>query len=440
MGRRARKKRGKQPVASAPTKSPRQGGQRRIHFALLAMAITLVVALFWMSPKSNRTGGTDAVDHEVALVRYEREPQTLDDLLALEADELEQVDIARMNLLCATGMPGAENLDIEHALATLDRWAERVRFETERHLYRVHDPRYAEHYRNSEAYLRASFLLQVLQEDLGVKYDMTAVGNFSFADSRVAFIHGMIPEPGQTIADTKGGTCASLPVLYVAVGRRLGYPLKLVTTKGHIFCRWDGKDHPNPVWRERFNIEGSGEGFTSFDDEYYTRWPFRISQGEVRVARYLVSLTPAEEFAAFLAARGHCAFDNRQKGFAARCYENAYGYDPTRPSYSAWFLDAAQASNYWPHSPELNYRLVTAMNERNRNRRDPLAVSVSTPGFSGVNEVPLPSARPRLETGVPNPIEIESWQQPQPTVPAHQVPPAFQHLYQDQHLRHGSQP
>ena len=102
----------------------------------------------------------------------------------------------------------------------LDQWAARVKFETERHLYRTHDPKWAKYYRNSEAYRRASFLLQVLQEDLGVKYDMTARDNFAFNDSRVAFIHGMIPAPGRTVADTSGGTCTYMPVMYVAVGRR----------------------------------------------------------------------------------------------------------------------------------------------------------------------------------------------------------------------------
>lgn len=392
MGRRARKKRGKQPVASAPTKSPRQGSQRRMHFALLAMAFALVVALIWMSPKSNHPGRTEGGEREIALVRYEREPKTLDELLALGPDELEQVDIARVNLLCATGMPGAENLDtpgIEHALATLDRWAERVRFETDRHLYRVHDPRYAEHYRGSEAYLRASFLLQVLQEDLGVKYDMTAVGNFSFADSRVAFIHGMIPGPGQDITETQGGTCASLPVLYVAVGRRLGYPLKLVTTNGHIFVRWDGEDHPNPAWRERFNIEGAGEGFASFEDDYYTTWPFPVTKHEIRVNRYLVSLTPQEEFAAFLTARGHVGEDNGQFAFAARSYENAYRYDPNRPAHRAWFMQAAARTDYRPITPVLASAL--------QQRRDRVAAV----------------RHPSIEAGIAGPSAVAMYEPPE---------------------------
>ncbi len=44
-----------------------------------------------------------------------------------------------------------------------------------------------------------------------------------------------------------------MPVLYVAIGRRLGYPLELVTTKGHVFACWEDSN-------DRFNIEGTNEG------------------------------------------------------------------------------------------------------------------------------------------------------------------------------------
>lgn len=58
------------------------------------------------------------------------------------------------------------------------------------------------------------------------------------------------------------GTCASLPVLYAAVGRRLECPLKLVTARNHFFVRWDGAG-------ERLNIKATTEGVTTFEDEYY---------------------------------------------------------------------------------------------------------------------------------------------------------------------------
>jgi len=290
-----------------------------------------------------------------------RKAETLDALLAMPPEQLADVDIAEMSLLCAAGLPGAEKLDIDHCLATLDRWAAKVRFETDRHRYRVTDPRYAEHYRHSEAYLRAEMLLQVLQVDLGVRYDMTAAHSFDFNDSRVAFIHGMIPAPGQTIAETPGGTCASMPVMYVAVGRRLGYPLKLVTTKGHIFVRWEGRDHPNPAWRERFNIEGAGDGFSSYDDEHYKMWPFKLTEAQVKANGWLVSLTPIEEFAEFLSSRGHCGTDNGRPLFAARCFENAYRYDTSRRCYRDWFLEAAAKSGYRPTTPALARLLARRM-------------------------------------------------------------------------------
>ncbi|MEX0777432.1 MAG: hypothetical protein WD042_17140 [Phycisphaeraceae bacterium] len=284
--------------------------------------------------------------------KFALEPRTLNELLELPVERLGEVDIARMNLLCASALPSTQSLNIEHALSVLDEWAGKVAFETDRHLYRVTDPRFADRYHGSEPHFRAEMLAQVLQEDLGVRYNPKAIGDFSFADLTTGFIHGIIPAPGKTTADTPGGTCASMPVLYVAVGRRLGYPLKLATTDGHIFARWDGLDHANPAWRERFNCETTN-GFHRFDDDYYKTWPHKISDWEIQVKGHLLSLSPAEELAEFLATRGHHAEDVGQVGFAARCFENAYRYDSRRPCYGAWFVGAAMRSGYRPATPEL---------------------------------------------------------------------------------------
>jgi hypothetical protein len=47
-------------------------------------------------------------------------------LLALPPEQLEKVDIARMNLLCAEGLRGAENLNLQENLDRLDEWARHV--------------------------------------------------------------------------------------------------------------------------------------------------------------------------------------------------------------------------------------------------------------------------------------------------------------------------
>jgi len=263
-----------------------------------------------------------------ALRTFSRQVDSLDALLAMPPERLRDVNIAEMNLLCATGLRGAENLDIDACLAKVDEWTAKVKAETERHLYRVTDPRYAEHYHHSEKYLRAEFLLQVLQEDCGVRYNMERVKSISFGQSKDLFIHGLV-------ADPNGGTCASMPVLYVAVGRRLGYPLSLVKTKAHFFVRW--KDET-----DRFNIEGTN-GFSSMPDDYYKTWPMASTDKEVKANRYLVSLTPADELAEFMAARGHCLVENRRakEGYAA--YSVAIRLAPNDPAYRAWRHEAVLA-------------------------------------------------------------------------------------------------
>ena len=142
--------------------------------------------------------------------------------------------------------------------------------------------------------------MTVLQQDFGVRYDPChrassasayPKDNF-FSHSSGLFLHGIL-------GPRRMGTCSSMPVLYVAVGRRLGYPLKLVTTRGHLFARWEDD-------RERFNIEATNEGLNCFPDEYYHHWPFELSEQEIKSGRYLRSLTPREELALFLQTRGMC--------------------------------------------------------------------------------------------------------------------------------------
>ena len=60
---------------------------------------------------------------------------SLSGLLALPVETLDRVDIARMNLLCAQGLPGAKDLDLDRSLGVLDEMAARVRAETDRHFY-----------------------------------------------------------------------------------------------------------------------------------------------------------------------------------------------------------------------------------------------------------------------------------------------------------------
>jgi hypothetical protein len=248
-------------------------------------------------------------------------------VLPLEPDSLVDLDVACVNLACAEGLPGAEALLSGSALGVLDQWAARVRDETARHL-----PKFRQHpgeYQNSEAYFRMLALVTVLQQDCGVRYNPERVRTPDFSDSRDLFLHGL--------TQGRGGTCVSMPVAYVAVGRRLGYPLKLVTAKAHLFARWE-----SPDGKERLNLEATSQGLNCFPDEYYHRWPVPMTPLEIAGGQYLKSLTPAEELALFLSARGHCLEASSRFAEAQVAHAHAHALAPQNPVYLAFLAAAVQ--------------------------------------------------------------------------------------------------
>jgi regulator of sirC expression with transglutaminase-like and TPR domain len=240
-------------------------------------------------------------------------PQTLAELMALPPASLEQCDIARMNLLCAEGLGPASSLD--EALQRLDLMAGRVKQETERNHHRFKEE--PDFFDRSEAVYRMMMLAVVLKEDCGIRYNparITEVGDFEpnatfFADARDVFLGGLLD-------DRRMGTCSSLPVFQVAVGRRLGYPLRLVATKNHLFVRWDAPD-------ERFNVDATGDGFHKYDDAHYRQWPFPVTPQEEQDYGYLRSMTPAEELSVFLGLRGHCLMTQGKPAEALASHEAA---------------------------------------------------------------------------------------------------------------------
>jgi len=239
----------------------------------------------------------------------------LSSLLALPIQTPQQLDLARMNLVCAEGLPGSDDLDVNRSLARLDEMAARVRAETERHCYRFRQN--PGEFENSEGYFRMIMLAVVLAEDFQIQYSPTKISNVAdawlgdgfFSNSQDVFLHGL------TAAKPRG-TCSSLPVLQVAVGRRLGYPLNLVTTKGHLFVRWEGAG-------ERFNIEAAGNGVNRFSDDYYRHWPLEVSEEEIHAEGYLKSLSPTEELAVFLSIRAMCLSEVNRYAEAAKSFREA---------------------------------------------------------------------------------------------------------------------
>ena len=276
-------------------------------------------------------------------------PTNLNQLLSLAPSRIGQHDIALMNLLCAEGLPGAEHLNPRECLDTLDQWAKRVRSETERHLYRFRaNPG---EFESSEGYFRMLMMAVVLYEDFSVRYNPARMStpaqviadpnDHFFADSRDLFLHGLLPPSLNSLnsqpstINSPSGTCSSMPVLYIALGRRLGYPLKLVTTKSHLFIRWD-----SPT--ERFNLEATGKGMNRYDDEHFKHWPFPVTDEEIQADGYLKSLTAVEELALFLSLRGHCLKEAGRMPEAIACYAEAVRLAPDSRPYRLLLADARQ--------------------------------------------------------------------------------------------------
>ncbi len=210
-------------------------------------------------------------------------------LAALPPERLAEQDIAAMNCACAVGLHATEWLKPDICLAGLDYYARSVKQFTDWRIDRFHEERHK--YQNSEAYFRVLALITCLQRDLGVHYNPYKILEDATFDPRDSFIFG--------VTAGLGGTCATLPVVYVAVGRRLGYPMKLALAKGpkafHCFARWEGE--------ERFNIEGTNHGLTCHPDDYYRSGLYATTSEEESECQLLRSMTPADELAMFLKER-----------------------------------------------------------------------------------------------------------------------------------------
>jgi len=219
-----------------------------------------------------------------------------------------------MNLLCAQGLKGADNLDIDKYLAVLDEWAETVGADIERLL-----PKYREHpeqYDNSENMFRVVTMCYGLKHLFKIHYNLENMKDMDYSDSSQIFIHGLL-------GDKREGSCVSLPVLCTAVGRRLGFPLKLVETGLHLFIRWE-----DDKTGERFNIEVACPGVQTPPDEEYMERPRKLSKLELERGRFLKSFTAADALSFFLVCRGHNLADCGRICEAQIAFAYAYSYSP----------------------------------------------------------------------------------------------------------------
>ncbi len=237
----------------------------------------------------------------------EGQPSSFGDLLKMNADQLEKTDIALINFLCAEGLAGTKNLDIQKSLETLDQWVQYVEMETKRNYHQFEE--YPEKFKKSLARYRMAVMAAVLTKQLGMQYNperekqlenghgfRTEADELSFfADSSDVFLHGLLSE-------NRYGTCASMPFLYVAIGRRLGYPVTIATTRSHYYVRYEEENG------KHLNVEATEHrGFvTPSDDEYRNPWEMHLPQEEIDGEGMLRPLSNKEILGHILATRAAC--------------------------------------------------------------------------------------------------------------------------------------
>ena len=224
--------------------------------------------------------------------KNELKPLTPRQLFEMPLENLDRVDIGRMNLICARNVTRTELLDTAKYVAQLDEWAGIAKRLEQKYL-----PAYeknAARYENSLAKFKAVTLALTIQQDLKCDYNMDLITSGAMNDIRSprffknpddVFITGLLKN--------RKGTCSSLPVLFVALGRRLNYPVFLAHTKGHLYCRWDDG-------KESFNIEMTGRGVDTPPDSYYKGAPFNPSEADIQNEGMLRNLTNRESLAVFL--------------------------------------------------------------------------------------------------------------------------------------------
>lgn len=355
----SKKAKRKQMAATArmPLPTSRKGSRLKIVAPVLVVVFLSVAAwMLWPRAQPPKAAQPPVEANSASASKgIFNQPTTFQELCNVPTEHLEKCDIALMNLLCAEGLPGAENLNVTATLERLDGIARKVQFETDRHIYKFRQ--HPEEFNQSEGYYRMMMMATVLQQDLGIHYNPERIqmpweplesDEKFFTNSQDVLIHGLAREGGT-------GTCSSMPVFYVAIGRRLQYPLKLVTAKGHLFARWDDG-------QKSFNIEGTSIGFVSHPDEYYRTWPAPFTPEEQASEGYLQSLSPVQEFAVFLSIRGACLRAAKDYLKSLGAIAQAHYRQPNAISYQRLFARAeheAYVARVLPRKNAIQYALRT---------------------------------------------------------------------------------
>lgn len=286
-----------------PAPPPKRSYRLWVNVIVGGLALTALVVMVVLSantpdgasslsttgPASGRTAATPGIriTTDAELARLAR--LSARDLVAMSDAELEAMDPLVMNMVVARDVPELAEIDFTRYARLVDGWADRIG--------RGLAASEAVESRTSPAYQadpdiwRAGGMAVALAgPTIGIAYTR----EIDMSNHADLFVPGLI--------DTKRGTCSNMPVLYMAVAHRLGWPLKAVVAADHMWCRWDDGT-------KQFNLEATsttstgGEGaFSTPPDESYMT-DLRVSPKAVEVGSDMTTLTARQTLGVYLQQR-----------------------------------------------------------------------------------------------------------------------------------------
>jgi hypothetical protein len=243
-------------------------------------------------------------------------------LLAKTPEEIQQVDTATLNWACLGGFPGAQDIDLDAARARITKLAEKVKTTTQATLEQARKKNKPV---QDSPQFRAAILFYVLQQDYKIahfadQYDPDHSGQVDWGKERP---EDLFFQSGST---GKGDPAVGNPILIVAVGQELQYPIKLASAPGHFYAAWDDG-------KTKFIIQDCTGNATPLTEDQFRKF-FSATDVEIKEGSFYHEYTQPEVLAVFLQARGNVLEHMGMPHHATLAYAAAHRFAPDTPLYS----------------------------------------------------------------------------------------------------------
>lgn len=233
------------------------------------------------------------------------------ELLGMTDEELAQIDCILMNLIIAKGLPVLSHIEIGDYLQVVDDWGSDLARRLPLMEREFQDT--PERWNNDPIFFRLGIVAWYADVVLGTGYRedhrerQAQTGRILYTEPDDVFITGVL--------NTRRGTCFSLALLYVALGRRIGLPVSLACAAAHFVCRYE---QGFVIHNIESTVSGKGAFAAPPDEAFFEKKEIpRIAQ---LCGSDLCPLTPRQMLGVFF-------------GMRARHLENINNFPAAEPDY-----------------------------------------------------------------------------------------------------------